>query len=71
VDENMNRRLLTDLEVKKIREYLKADGEKDVIMRSLIWTYRKYHKTIREHLALLEKMIAHYESTAAPGKKRG
>lgn len=49
--------------------YLKADGEKDVIMRSLIWAYRKYHRTIREHLALLEKMLTHYESTAKPGKK--
>ncbi len=66
----MNRRLLTAQEVKRIREYLKADGEKDVVMRSLIWTYRKYNNTIREHLDMLEKMLTHYEETAAPGKKR-
>jgi hypothetical protein len=66
----MNRRLLTDLEVNKIKKYLKDDGEKDVLIRSIVWTYRKYGQTIRNQLDLLEKMVAHYEATAAPGKRR-
>ena len=57
----MRRHILTSLERKRIEKYLKADGEKDVNIRQLVRGYRLHNARLKEDLALLEKMLAHYE----------
>lgn len=54
-------RILTDLERKRIRRYLKADGEKDVNIRQLVMRYRKDKEKIRDDLALLDQLLKNYE----------
>jgi hypothetical protein len=57
-------RILTDLERKRIKSYLKADGEKDVNIRQLIMRSRRHIPTIRSDLDLLEKLLATYTAKA-------
>jgi hypothetical protein len=58
----MNPKILTELERKKIRAYLKADGEKDVYIRQLIFRGKRYLPQIRADLDLLERLVQVYES---------
>jgi len=53
-------RILTEVERKHIRAYLKQDGEKKVEIRKLVSGARKHLPTIRSDLELLEKLLATY-----------
>ncbi len=53
-------RILTDIERKRIKSYLKADGEKDVNIRQLIMRSRRHLPTIQSDLELLEKLLKTY-----------
>ena len=53
-------RILTDLERKKIKTFLKDDGEKSVVVRSAASRCRKHLPQIKEDMALLEDFLASY-----------
>jgi hypothetical protein len=59
---SMNPKILTDLERRKIRAYLKADGEKDVYIRQVIFRGKRCLPRIKEDLELLERLVQVYES---------
>jgi hypothetical protein len=54
-------RVLTENERKKIRAYLKADGKRDNIIRTLVMRGKRYEKTILDDLDLLRRLITEYE----------
>jgi len=54
-------RILTDLERKKIRAFLKADGEKNVFIRTVASRCRKHLSQINRDLAIIDEFLAHYE----------
>jgi hypothetical protein len=54
-------RILTDLERKQAKTYLKQDGERTLNIKILTVRARKYLPQIREDLELLEKVLATYE----------
>lgn len=54
-------RLLTDLERRRIAQYLKADGERDKAVQNLVYRTRKYLPTIRQDIDLLEKLVKRYD----------
>ena len=56
----MHVRLLSNLEEKQIRSYLKQDGEKNLNMRVLASRGKKALPQIRSDLDLLEKLLATY-----------
>jgi hypothetical protein len=56
----MFQRILTDLERKAIKAYLKADGEKESVVRALASRARRHLPTIKSDLELLEKLLATY-----------
>jgi hypothetical protein len=58
----MFQRLLTDLERKRIRSYLKADGERDDAIRTLVSRMKHYGPRIKEDLELLERLVQAYDS---------
>ena len=51
-------RILTDLERKQLRAYLKADGKKETSIRMLVIRARRHLPTIKADLDLLEKLLA-------------
>jgi hypothetical protein len=53
-------RILTEVERKHVRAYLKQDGEKKVEIRKLVSGARKHLLTIRLDLELLERLLATY-----------
>ena len=53
-------RILTDAERNRIKSYLKADGEKEVLIRQLVSRAKRQVPTIRSDLDLLEKLLATY-----------
>jgi len=53
--------ILTDLEGKRIRAFIKADGEKGSAIRGLATRSRQYLPRIEEDLALIRKFLQHYE----------
>jgi len=55
-------RILTEIERKRVKVYLKADGKKDVNIRQLAMRCRRHLPQIKEDLALLERLITAYES---------
>lgn len=55
-------RILTHLERRRIREYLKADGERDTAIQNLIYRTRKHLPTIRQDIDLLEKLARKYDT---------
>jgi hypothetical protein len=57
----MYTRILTDLERKRIRGYLKADGERDVNIRQLVMRYRRDKQQIANDLKLLGELLTAYE----------
>jgi hypothetical protein len=59
--------LLTDLERKRIRTFIKADGEKGSAMRGLATRSRQYLPKIEEDLALIREFLQHYEQEKAKG----
>lgn len=54
-------RILTDLERRRIREYLRANGERDKDIQNLVYRMRKYVPTIRQDIDLLEKLAKKYD----------
>jgi hypothetical protein len=56
----MRARLLSCLEEKQIRTYLKQDGEKNLNMRVLASRAKKSLPQIRSDLQLIEKLLATY-----------
>ncbi|MGB9023883.1 MAG: hypothetical protein WCC94_10685 [Candidatus Bathyarchaeia archaeon] len=48
-------------ERRRIRSYLKADGEKEVNMRQMIMRYRRDKQRILDDLKLLDQLLAAYE----------
>jgi hypothetical protein len=56
----MHPRILSALEEKQIRGYLKADGEKNLSMRVLAFRAKKFFPKIKADLDLLEKLLTIY-----------
>jgi len=59
---SMFQRILTDLERKRIRAYLKADGERTEAIQNVVSRMRRYGPRIKEDLELLEQLVSVYES---------
>jgi len=53
-------RILTEVERKHIRAYLKQDGKKEIQIRKVVYGARKHLPTIRSDIQLLEKLLATY-----------
>jgi hypothetical protein len=54
-------RVLTDLERRRIYEFLEEDGRRDVVIRSLVSRARKHVSTIEADLRLLRELARKYE----------
>ena len=54
-------RILTEFERRKIRGYLKTDGEKNVNIRQMVMRYRHDKQRILDDLKLLNQLLAAYE----------
>jgi len=57
----MHSKILSDVERKLIRAFLKANGEKSMHMRVVATRARLYLPQIKRDLELLEKLLATYE----------
>ena len=53
-------RILTDVERKRIRAYLKNVGRKETPLRMIAYRAKRYLPTIRSDLELLEKLLQAY-----------
>jgi len=53
-------RILTDAERKRIRSYLRQNGEKEVLIRQLVSRARRQIPVIKADLDLLEKLLVVY-----------
>jgi hypothetical protein len=53
-------RILTDIERRNIRSYLRQNGAKEVAIRKLVYGTKKHLPTIKADLELLEKLLATY-----------
>jgi len=60
----MHPRILSALEERQIRAFLKQDGEKDVNMRVLAHLAKKNLPQIRKDLELLERLLETYQKEA-------
>lgn len=54
-------RVLTEVERRKIRSYLKANGKRDSMIRSLVSRARSCKPRIHDDMELLEALVARYE----------
>ncbi len=54
-------RILTQVEIQRIRRYLKADGQKDVNIRQYVQHFRRDQARIKQDLVLLEQLLTTYE----------
>lgn len=61
--ESMRSRILTDLERKQARAYIKQDGEKTLNVQVLTSRARAYLPRIKQDIELLEKLLEIYERT--------
>jgi hypothetical protein len=57
-------RILTQLERKRARSYLKEDGEKESVIRALASRAKRHLPQIEEDLTLLKELLQTYESLA-------
>jgi hypothetical protein len=57
-------RVLTDLERRRVKAYLKADGEKSSVVRALASRARRYLPVIKEDVELLERLLETYQQQA-------
>jgi len=57
----MFQRILTEKERRQAKAYLKADGERSSIVRSLASRAKKHLPTIEADLALVKELLASYE----------
>lgn len=60
----MRPRILSPLEERQIRAYLKANGEKNMNVRVLVTRVRKYLPQIEKDLALIKELKQTYEHKA-------
>jgi hypothetical protein len=60
-------RILTEIERKRIKTYLKQDGERDVNIRQLVMRSRRHLPTIKQDLDLLERLVQAYDSHVKRG----
>jgi hypothetical protein len=56
-------RILTEHERRKIKGFMRANGERDPLIRSLISRTRKYERRIQDDLALLQLFKKKYDET--------
>jgi hypothetical protein len=54
-------RILTDLERRRIKTYLKQDGERDMPIRKIVNRGKTYLPQIESDLALVKELLAAYE----------
>ena len=54
-------RILTQVEIQRIRRYLKADRQKDVNIRQYVQHFRRDQARIKQDLVLLEQLLTTYE----------
>jgi hypothetical protein len=54
-------RVLTNLERKRIREYLRTDGERDKAIQNLVYRARKHLPIIEQDIGLLERLVKNYD----------
>ena len=59
----MRSRILTDLERKQARAYIKQDGERTLNVQVLVSRVRNYLPQIKADLELLEKLLETYDRT--------
>jgi hypothetical protein len=59
----MYSRILTYVERKRLRKYLRTDGKRDSTIRIYVWRAKQYRAQIQSDLALLEELIVKYEQT--------
>lgn len=59
------RTVLTDLERRRIRWYMKTNGERTSALRGLATRCRQYMRSIREDVTLIEEFLKRYESGAS------
>ena len=57
-------RILTETERKKMKSYLKQDGEKEMHIRVIASRAHRFLPVIRSDLELLEKLLATYMTKA-------
>jgi hypothetical protein len=55
-------RVLTDLERRRIKEYLRANGERDRAIQNVVYRTRKYVPAIKQDIDLLEKLVRKYDA---------
>jgi len=53
-------RILTDVERKRIRAYLKKDGRKETPLRMIAYRAKRHLPTIHSDVELLEKLLQAY-----------
>jgi len=56
----MHPRILSNLEEKRIRTYLKQDGKKEAPVRNIASRAKQFLPQIRSDLELLERLLATY-----------
>ena len=61
----VQRQLLSDLERRQIREYLKRNGERSLGVRVLVTRCRRHVAKIRADLELIESLLETYERSKA------
>jgi hypothetical protein len=59
---SMHPRILSPLEERQIESYLKHDGEKTINVRVLVFRAKKQPPQIKEDVALLDRLLAKYQS---------
>ncbi|MGA2310285.1 MAG: hypothetical protein ABSG57_12165 [Candidatus Bathyarchaeia archaeon] len=59
----MYSRILTAVERKKIRTYLKTNGKRDSTIRVFVSRARRYRAQIQSDLRLMEELVTKYEKT--------
>jgi 23S rRNA maturation-related 3'-5' exoribonuclease YhaM len=60
-------RILTDLERRRVNNYLRQDGEKEAPIRKIANRARNHLPKIKGDLELLERLLATYEHEKAAG----
>jgi len=58
-------RILTDLERRRIRAYLKVDGEKESAIRTIATRANQFLPRIEQDIELLKALLGTYEKTKA------
>lgn len=61
ITEDMFTRVLTELERRRIREYLRADGERDKAIQNLVYRARKHLPAIKQDADHLGELLRKYD----------